>query len=128
MCIKKIRELKAAGYEVIYRPHPRDKQHISYGVPFMTASLEECFKVAKCIYTYSSTSGIDAMLAGKPVIAESPVSMVYDLAGHGVKDIKKLKEPKDRQQWFNDLAYRQWTLEEIRKGEAWEFIKSTINA
>lgn len=126
--VRKIRELKAAGYEVIYRSHPRDNQHISYGVPFMKATLEECLKIAKCVYTYSSTSGVDAMLAGKPVIAESPVSMVYDLAGHNVKDIKKLKEPASRKQWFNDLAYRQWKLEEIRSGEAWEYIKSRINA
>lgn len=127
---RKKRELKKAGHEVVYRPHPRNPNPGGFGMPYMVAELDECLKGAKCVYTYSSTVGIDAMLAGKPVIAESPISMVYDEVGHSVDDIKKTtKEPKGREQWFNMLAYRQWALEEIQSGEAWKFLTiGNVNA
>lgn len=120
--------LLAAGHEVVYRPHPRLTKFESYGVPYMVAPLDDCLKRAECVYTYSSTSGIDAMLAGKPVIAESPVSMVYDLAGHGVDDIKKLKKPEKRGEWFKKLAHLQWSVEEIQSGELWKFMMERANA
>jgi hypothetical protein len=27
-----------------------------------------------------------------------------------------------REQWLNDLAYTQWTLEELKSGEAWKHL------
>ena len=100
----------------------------AFGIPFMNTDLETCMKKALCVYTYSSTSGVDAMLAGKQVIAESSASMVYDLVGHSVKDIKKKpKEPEGRKQWFANLACRQWPIEEIRNGNAWKYLMSGGN-
>ena len=123
----RVREIEAAGYKVIYRPHPRAKYTQPYGVPFMTADLDDCFKRALCVYTYSSTSGADALLAGVPVIAESENSPVYDMVGHGVADIKQAKKQPDRQQWLNDIAHIQFSLDEFKNGYAWTHLMEWIN-
>ena len=44
-----------------------------------------------------------------------PSSLAYDVGNINLKDISNPKKP-DRQQWLNDLAYTEWTVEEISKG------------
>lgn len=114
--------LKEAGHKVMYRPHPSDRgsQKVPANVIVDHGDLADSLKDAKCVVTFNSTSGVDALLAGVPVIALDERSMVYSVAGHDLDYIPKkgsIDEP-NRVQWMNDLAYCQWTKKEIADGKA----------
>ena len=79
---------------------------------------EEVFRKAKCLVTFSSNLGVDATIAGVPVISWDRMSMTYDLVKNDLDGVKNIHKP-DRTQWANDIAYCQWNIKEIENGEAW---------
>lgn len=89
------------GLPVYYRPHPLGSH--ACALPVLGGSLAEDLAGAAVVYTYSSNSGVDAVLAGCAVQADSPRSMVY---GGMI----------DRPRWLNSLAWRQWTEREVAGG------------
>jgi hypothetical protein len=107
---------------VYFRPHPLSRQWdgLLQTCGYKTDTLEESFSGAMCVVTYNSNSGVDAVINGIPVIAMDPGSMAWDMAQH---DITMEFYMPDRKQWLYDLAYKQWTLEEVESGEAWEHLK-----
>ncbi|MFO7971577.1 MAG: hypothetical protein R6U40_07485 [Desulfobacterales bacterium] len=107
---------------VYYRPHPQSRRFVGRlrCAGYKTDSLEESLSGAMCAITYNSNSGVDAVLNGVPVIAMDRGSMAWDVAQHEITMDMYLP---DRMQWLFDLAYKQWTLEEIANGEAWDHLK-----
>ena len=87
--------------------------------------IEKAISKAKVVVTINSNAGVDAALAGKPVISLDQGSMVWDISEH---DFKKINNPKfnDRTQWCNDIAYAQWHPSELESGEAWNHLKGKI--
>jgi hypothetical protein len=83
--------------------------------------LEEDLKNAHCVVTWNSNSAVEAAIYGKPVFAFDEGSMVWEIANKSLLDLDTPKYP-DRKQWANNLAYCQWTLEEIRNGDAWRHL------
>jgi len=107
---------------VMFRPHPLDRSgRTPKGARISSASLERDMAKAKAVITFSSTAGVDAMIAGKPVVAYDPISMVYEIAAKDVRTDAS-REP-NREQWAYDLAYTQWNQKEIESGEAWEHLR-----
>jgi hypothetical protein len=96
---------------------------ISYLNRFMP--IEKAVKGAKVVVTINSNAGVDAVLAGKPVVALDKGSMVYDIAMHDFTNLNVPKWP-DRTQWCNNIAYAQWHPDELRSGEAWEHLKQKL--
>lgn len=73
---------------------------------------------AKCVVTWNSNSGVDAVLAGVPTITMDIGAMAWDVTGH-----EFAMPPKpDRTAWANAIAWKQWTLEEMKSGYCWEMI------
>lgn len=107
-----IAKLKELGKPYIYRPHPLCVAN--------QEPLKEALKNAKVVITFNSNSGVDAALAGIPVVTYDEGSMAYDVSTHDVSS--NLKRP-DRAEWFNKLCHSQWTKEEIGNGEAWEHLR-----
>lgn len=116
--------MRQAGLRCAFRAHP-----LSQNMPIIPGlnplprdvSLDEAMRNAKWVVTYNSNSGVDSMLAGVPVVAVDAGSMVYDLAGRN----PVIPPPMlDRAQWARDIAFAQWTLEEIRTGQMWDHLKS----
>tara|TARA_Y100000287_G_scaffold169633_1_gene154705 strand:- start:10619 stop:11464 length:846 start_codon:yes stop_codon:yes gene_type:complete len=66
------------------------------------------------LYSYSSNPGLQAVMEGIPV-AVSESSLAYPVANEWFCNLNDIKRP-DRTQWLNDLAYTEWTLDEIRAG------------
>ena len=87
--------------------------------------IEKAISKAKVVVTINSNAGVDAALAGKPVISLDKGSMVWDISEH---HFEKINNPKfyDRTQWCNDIAYAQWHPSELESGEAWNHLKSKI--
>ena len=87
--------------------------------------IEKAISKAKVVVTINSNAGVDAALAGKPVISLDQGSMVWDISEHNFENINNPKF-NDRTQWCNDIAYAQWHPSELESGEAWNHLKSKI--
>lgn len=108
---------QGAGHHVVYRPHPKSRRddwplgvEIEDGVP-LDVALES---TALCV-TYTSTAGVEAVLAGVPVVTCHPGSMAWPVTSHGL-----LASPvfPDRRPWAAKLAWTQFSPTEIASGFA----------
>jgi hypothetical protein len=80
---------------------------------------------AHCVVNWSSNPAIEAALAGVPVFT-GPDSLAHAVANHSFDKIETPIKP-DRQQWANDLAYTEWTVDEIAKSIPLVRILNKIN-
>jgi len=123
-----VKELRSLGVKnVLLRRHPLDaSEKIDVGCEYSDIEdLDRDLSRTRIVVTFNSTSGVNAIIAGVPVIALDKASMVWSVAAHELKAVKRPIRP-DRQQWLDDLAYCQWTEAEIRSGEAWEHLKKGL--
>jgi len=83
---------------------------------------------AYCVVSYTSGLSIDAVLNGIPVIACDEGNFAWNVCERNLKNIEKLNlsNEDEVQQWLYNLAYCQWTPEEMESGECWEHLYSTI--
>ncbi len=112
---------------VMFRPHPvavqRNQVDDVYGTIRLTTSLESALEGAAVVATFNSNSGVDAVLAGVPTIAMDRGSMAWDVAAH---DWDHCAKP-DRTKWAAQLAFSQWTRDEIASGVAWQHLTGVVN-
>ena len=89
-------------------------------------TIAEQLNNAWCTVTYSSGTGIDAVINGVPNIACDTGSMVYDVSS---TDIAEIENPfrGDKKEWCNRIAHCQWSVEEFELGECWEHVRKSIN-
>lgn len=107
----KAQELIQYHDDVLFKPHPHDKSDITKKPCRITrAPIEEVLRTAKWVVTYTSTAGIDAVMEGVPAIADGEGSMIYDL-----------HEYKSKEDWLRWLSYRQWSREEYKNGDFWDY-------
>ena len=87
--------------------------------------IAEQLKKAWCTVTYSSGTGIDAVINGVPNVACDTGSMVYDVS---TKDVSEIENPYrgQKKQWTNKIAHCQWSIEEFQSGECWEHVSKSI--
>ena len=119
---------------IVYRQHPLSEGDFTpifeelskHGVTIENEDgkvpLEESFANARTVVTCNSNVGVDAMLAGQAVLSFDRGSMVWGISRHHVEyllDPGLIIAGVDREQWLNDIAYAQWTLEEMEQGKAW---------
>ncbi len=102
--------LRAANYDVIERPHPLVAETIT--------TLEDQLNWAMHAVTWASTAAVEAILSGTPVYALHPMCIASPVSSGSLND--PVITP-NREQWAYNLAYRQWTLDEIASGDMWEF-------
>lgn len=120
--------LKHAGLPAYFRNHPLNPTMPSIpNLPSMSrdVSLDEAMRNAMWVVTYNSNSGVDSMIAGIPVVAMDEGSMVWGIAGRN-----PVLRPQmlDRSEWARNLAFCQWSLDEIRQGIAWDHLKGGMEA
>lgn len=107
--------------EIVYRPHPLGFTDTPEGCvksphKLLSDDLKNCWAVV----TFNSNSAVEAAIAGVPVVACDIGSMALPVA-NALEEVEKPRTP-DRTQWLNDLAYCQWTPEEMRSGETWQHL------
>ncbi len=87
--------------------------------------ISEQLANAWCTVTYSSGTGIDAVINGVPNIACDTGSMVYDVSS---TDIAQVEEPYrgEKKEWTNQIAHCQWNIEEFESGECWAHVSKSI--
>ncbi len=87
--------------------------------------IAEQLEHAWCTVTYSSGTGIDAVINGISNVACDKGSMVYDVSS---TDISEIENPYrgDKSEWANKIAHCQWSVEEFESGECWAHVSKSI--
>jgi hypothetical protein len=85
-------------------------------------------KEAYAVVAYSSGLSIDAVAEGVPVIACDEGNFAWQVAEKRLENINDMKLASEQQvyQWLANLAYMQWSPEEMLSGECWRHLKPTI--
>ena len=117
---KQARDFYDGKAPVALRPHPKDATGFRLaGADHPEGTLHECLDRALLAVTFNSNAGVDAALYGVPVVALDKGAMVWPVASH---DLTAAPITLEREQWAAELAYSQWSLEEIEAGIAWEHL------
>lgn len=125
---------------VVYRPKPswwgNDDNEIPKLVPPRcrlsppTENFQPLLHFTHCLVTHGSNAAVEALCNGVPVVltSEAGISPVYDLCEHDMANILKPFWPTDaaRQQRMNNLAWCQYSINEIASGYAWENLKPYV--
>lgn len=124
--IEKIQE--HSSRPIIFRPHPRCQLHeiehqyknVYRQQPLRIEGTYDDFNLsfanAHAVVSYSSNPGPQAIIAGIPAFV-STSSLAYD-AANDIDFLHDIEEPlrPERQQWLNDYAHTEYTIEEIAAG------------
>jgi hypothetical protein len=115
---------KEFGLPVKFRPHP---VAIEFGQNYpagcaetLRGTLADAMSGAAVVVTFNSNAAVESVLAGKPTITMDAGSVAWPVSAHGWT----ISAEPDRATWAADLAWRQFTIEEIRNGSAWEHIRN----
>jgi hypothetical protein len=83
--------------------------------------LQDCW----VLLAYSSSATIDALIEGIPCITLSPANLAWPLSDH---DLERIEHPTlfEREQWLYDLAYAQWSPEEMQAGIVWRHLQPAV--
>lgn len=122
-----MRRLRAlTGRPVLYRPKPMRPRHFSshHDNATVLAQYEELpveayFKDAWVMVTYNSKQVVIAWLHGVPALYDGPKSIIGTLVPRGIDRVECPPMP-EREQFFCDLAYAQWSADEIKTGQPFE--------
>jgi hypothetical protein len=125
-CRKTVKFYDERGYNVFFRPHPREQEPSSYGIDkkyIIGGKIANALRGARCVVTYNSTSAVDAILAGVPTITRHRGSIAYGVTGHNLElafapSLLKFQ----REAWLAEIGYAQWTLDEMRRGLPWQHL------
>jgi hypothetical protein len=115
---------------IVYRPRPTHEiAHIKPvdGAQLSQAPLEEDLARARVVVSYGGNIGWDCAVAGVPHFA------MGDSVARAISetDWTKLDRPHiptaaARRQWFHDVSYCQYRLEEIASGLAWAHVLAAL--
>lgn len=86
----------------------------------LAATLKDDLAGAHALVTWSSAAAVTALLEGVPVVANGP-GCAASMSGW-IADMENLPQPP-RETWAAVLADNQWTLDELRRGDAWAKLK-----
>lgn len=116
-----VKALTAKGLRVVYRPKPGDPaaQPIE-GAGYDTRPLAEALEAAAGWVTHHSNSAIDALVAGVPVHCEIGAAAAFSVP---LEQIGQAPRLEGREQFLADVAWLQWNLDEMRRGDAWAHLK-----
>jgi hypothetical protein len=107
--------------EIRFRPHPLAQLPAPMGCTYSTVPIQEDLKDCWAVVTYNSNSSVEAVLEGIPAFAFDAGAMTKDVASLWLQELESPHMPA-REQWLADLCYAQWTIEEMRSGEAWRHL------
>lgn len=126
---KALKRMKSSGVKtlVIYRPKPArsDPQIPLLGTKFSDAreKLDRVLDKTFAVVTHHSNVAIDGIIRGVPCFCDEGIAM--PMAGGGSRKVLTPIYPDDktRSKWLNNVAYFQWTPDEMSKGKPWNWLK-----
>tara|TARA_B110000977_G_C11091282_1_gene496991 strand:+ start:13259 stop:14194 length:936 start_codon:yes stop_codon:yes gene_type:complete len=129
-----VKTLLGKNYKVLYRKHPKYNTSLikelenHENLIMDSNTLEKSISNAYVVVAFNSNCLLDAILQGVPIFAFDNTSSVYDLANHtfDTLDAPYFPSYEVRLQTFANIAYTQWTDEEIRNGKHFEYYENLI--
>lgn len=116
--------LQGCGRPVVYRPKPNDQNATPFeGVEMDRRPISEALATAYAVVTHHSNTAIDALLAGIPVHCETGAAAALSVPLDQIADAPLLD---GREQFLHDVAWLQWTVDEMRSGEAWAYLRTLL--
>lgn len=131
--IKKLRQYTSR--DILVRSHPRHPLRLTHTDldPYkayidkptfvggyddfnLTKKLDTCW----ALINRNSNPAIEAVIKGVPVFVD-PDSLAFSVGNLDLSDIENPRRP-DRTQWFNDISYTEWSVDEIKQGIPWQRI------
>jgi hypothetical protein len=124
--------------KIIIRPHPRfsyNRQDFFKDIvveypreitsTYDSFNFEEKLKTAWAIVNWNSNPATQAAIDGVPVFV-GPSSLAAPV---GNLDWSKIENPDtpDREQWVNDIAYTEWSVDEISGGEPLDRLSQALH-
>jgi len=112
--------LKSQGFDAVFRPHPNAPGERIEGVTNLPDDqpIEDALNSVCMALTWNSNSAVDAVLAGVPTVAMDKGSMAWPVTGHAVE----FPPMPSRESWAHNLAWKQWTADEMASGACWEAV------
>lgn len=120
---------KASDRPIIYRPRPSHNPAPSIkGAILSTGILADDFAKSHIVVTHGGNIAWDAIIYGLPVFTIDDKSFASPIAETDWNNLHKprLIKAKKVNQWAANVAYCQYTLEEMASGLAWPRIKSEL--
>ncbi len=105
----------------VFRPHPSRNDGLAGVNTSQAKSLKHAIERASVVLTHHSTAACEALLRGVPVISYDEESMCWPVTPH---ELNHVGDRVDRHEWMEWLAWTQWNIEEIARGEPWEWLSS----
>jgi hypothetical protein len=107
---------------IIYRPKPNwsGAKPIKGTVMDSRTPLDVALRDAYAVVTHHSNVAIDALIAGVPCVC--PFGAASVLSAHSIEQINNLPMHGDRAQFAADLAYTQYSIDEMQSGIAWDYV------
>lgn len=116
---KIVKHLRRAGAEVVYRPKPSwlgARQIHGAAYDRSHRSIDEALRTVDAVVSHHSNAAVDALAAGLPIYVETGIAQ--SLSVPTPVDIIGAEAPsiEARIAFLRQLAFHQWTLEELRSG------------
>lgn len=111
---------------ILYRPRPSNNEPPKIkGARLSVGPLINDLGCSAVVVSYGGNIGWDAAIAGVPhfAIGDSIARPISETDWNMLDDPLI---PDRRNAWASNVAYCQWTLEELASGEAWGYIKTEI--
>lgn len=106
---------------IVYRPKPSwSGAKPIPGAEFNKGPLS--FDNIHAVVTHHSNVAVEGLVAGIPAFVWDGVAVPM-----GLQDLSKIETPyypRNRELWLHNVAYCQWTLEEMGNGTCWRHLKS----
>lgn len=118
-----IARLTGCGRPVVYRPKPNDRNATPIAGTLDRRPVSEMLASAYAVVTHHSNTALDALLAGVPVHCETGAAAAFSVP---LDQISESPLRDGREQFLFDVAWLQWTLDEMRTGEAWKHLRQYL--
>lgn len=108
--------LRKQGFNVILRKKP-NKRTIVQG------TIQEALIDAQLLVTHHSNVALDALVEGLPIYTIKGVAR--RLSSQSIEPLMIFNPSKaSRLQLFQDVAYCQWTMREVKNGDWWQYVQN----
>jgi hypothetical protein len=113
---------------IVIRSHPRCPFNFDYKKYSVTKSISKDFyselRQARTVVTWNSNPGVESIINGIPAIVHD-TSLAWPVSVSGFENIETTNL-SDREQWFNDLVWTEWTEEEMTQGIPQQYLLDYI--
>jgi len=99
---------------IVFRPHPRCMVRPRNQINISTGDFLHEIKKSWAVIGWNSNPGIQSVIKGVPAFVAAN-SLAMPVANTDLRFIESPNRP-DRQQWFNDLCWTEWTQQEMEQG------------